>query len=106
MSKNQDKRASLDNFQILILIIFILILIIVGYRASNSKSIDYKFAPNNTQVEVVGSSGQIPSNTSVQDSKTSTGQQLGPATVQDLGGNSGATNIDELLKDKQIDVGK
>lgn len=98
-------RQLANNFQTLILIIIILILIFVGYQTSKNKTTNYKFEANNTEVEVVESAGENPIAQPIQDKPTdSTGQQLGPATVEDLGGNPGDTNLDQLLKDKQIEL--
>ncbi|OGD65806.1 hypothetical protein A3F08_01805 [Candidatus Berkelbacteria bacterium RIFCSPHIGHO2_12_FULL_36_9] len=108
---NETKNQK-PNIKNLILIFSILILFIIGYQASKNNTINYKFENNNTEVEVIDSSGETPQ-TGVMDG--SSGNTLeptvnpleeGPATIEDLGGNAGSTSIDELLKDKTIEVNK
>lgn len=90
--------------QVLGLIVIIIIITIIGILYSN-KSSQAVQTGDSSNVTVIDSSGLAPNNQSTSTSQ-SVDNNLGPATVQDLGGNSGATNIDQLLKDKEIQVGK
>lgn len=89
------------------LIIILIALIIISNKSDNNKS-STSLNSDNFEVMVRDSSVSDTQNDSSQDSTKSTdSNQLGPATVQDLGGSSSSpTSIDELLKDKQIEVGK
>jgi len=100
-----SKILGTGKLQIIVLGSIILILLIIGLTYSNkpSKAIQ---TGDSSNVTVIDSKGLAPNNQSTSSSSQSIDNNLGPATVQDLGGNSGATNIDELLKDKQIEVGK
>lgn len=100
-----NKLNYFKNIALIALIIILISLIIIYNKRDNKFSINSD--SNNMEIIVRDSSISDTQNNSGQDSsKTVDSSQFGPATVQDLGGSSNSSNIDELLKGKEIEVGK
>lgn len=90
-----------------IILIIVLITLIFIIKGNDDSKLPTDLNSDNFEVIVRDSSvSDTPNNTSQDSTKNSNSNQLGPATVQDLGGSTGSTGIDELLKDKQIEVEK
>lgn len=97
-----------NNLQIMILIIATMILLGISIYFEKIKTASNYRVPDtsNIQVEVTGGQGALPDNPAAKNNQdNSSSPQQGVATIQDLGGNaSQSAGIDDLLKDKQIQV--
>jgi len=104
---NQNKKPSSSNTQFIILLIIIVILTILAIFLPKAKDAQNNEVNNNpASIEVIESQGTLPSSQGVGNSQeNSNSPQQNPATIQDLGGdNSAPGNIDNLLKDKEIEL--
>lgn len=108
MTKNQRNNPVYFKIIFPITLIIVLIALIFIIKGSDDSKLPTDLNLDNFEVIVRDSFVSDTQNNSSQDStKSSDSNQLGPATVQDLGGSSNSpTGIDELLKDKQIEVGR
>ncbi len=95
------------NYKYLIPIVLIVILTIIGiiFTVSKTQAIPPSTSNNTSEVEVRSSDNLLPENTAKPDNSSDNSVQNGAATIEDLGGNKNShQNIDDLLKDKEIDV--
>lgn len=109
MSTKTNKNIYSSNTHLIILIIIIIVLIILAVFLPKSKNtIDNSVNNNSTQVEIIDGQGYLPNSSGVTNSQNnSNSPQQNPATVEDLGGNATTSGgIDNLLKDKDIQVNK
>jgi hypothetical protein len=107
MSPNKQNYSSYQ-FKIIILIFIGTILVILGiiFTINNNQPISTSTNNGANNVEVVNSQNLLPqTQAKPEETNTNSSPQGGPATVEDLGGSkSGTQSIDELLKDKEIEI--
>lgn len=105
MLKNQKNNQVYFKIIISIVLVIILAVLISAYNNEKDKP-STTSNPDNSGIFVRDATElDTPSNRN-NTSFDSTNQNLGPATLEDLGGATGSTNIDQLLEGKEIDIGK
>lgn len=105
MNPNKNTYSSNLKFIIPVLVVFILIILAIFLPKSKDDTTS-EINNNPTQVEVIESGGTLPTSQGVENNKdNSNSPQQNPATVEDLGGNNtSSSGIDDLLKDKNIEL--
>jgi len=107
-----ETKSEKNNSKYIILAIFICILFGFGiYFSLSKKTTDYPYIPPEGEVKIIEANGNMPQTVPTEIKQDNTvGSPMDaerPATIEDLGGDKNTpTNIDELLKDKNIDVSK
>lgn len=101
-----SKQVYFKIYSLIALIIFLIALIIIFNDKNNSNKADTLI---DDDVEIVVDDGPQAGveNEPVKDSQdNSNNPQTGPATVEDLGGSNGLSNIEDLLDGKDIEIEK
>lgn len=111
MSRNQNKQAFFEKRQILLMGIIVILLIVAVLTSLPKKEESQPsqlIIPDITEIEIINSSGEIPQTPLIGENRSKSNfPQQGPATIQDLGGNtSPPISIEDLLKDKTIEISK
>jgi FtsZ-interacting cell division protein ZipA len=93
--KNDKK----DYLKIIVCVIAIIVLIVIVII--NNKNNKSQIPTNLSSSDILVRDSSI---NDTQNNQSQNNSNLGPATVQDLGGNNGSGNIDQLLEGKNIDL--
>lgn len=105
MLKNQKNNQVYFKIIIPIILIIVLIVLALVFRNKDSSSSD---SSNFNNLEIIvrdATELDTPSNQNSSNSNSSS-QNLGPATIEDLGGATGSSNLDQLLEGKEINIGE
>lgn len=94
-------------FKIAIPIVVVLVLLALSIVFKNSDEELINNLDDNVEVIVrdANESDSLTSDSNSDDTENIS-QELSPATVEDLGGTNGTGNLDQLLEDKEIEVGE
>lgn len=107
----KDKEKTIINYKLIIIAILITIVFSAAIAIKNRNIHNYQDTPAQGIINVIDSTNSVPENNPVEkgksDSVHSPANPEKPATIEDLGGSRLAPgNIDQLLKDKNIEVNK
>ncbi|EKD56115.1 MAG: hypothetical protein ACD_58C00296G0007 [uncultured bacterium] len=83
----------------------ILILVIIALVVISKKPNDALLTNLNDNIEVMVRDASVQDTPSTINTNSAS-QDLGPATMEDLGGTNGSANLDQLLDGKEINIGE
>lgn len=106
MKANQNNNQAYFKIYSLIALIIILIALIIVFNKIGQKESSGVTDTDAVEIMVRDATAEDSQTEKNNQQQSTDYQNLGPATVEDLGGSGNSVGIDELLKDKQIEVGK